>query len=91
MSNATTQVTTAAGAQGISGSTSILLMWALNAAFGWTFPPEVSIAFSSVLGGLLHLACAKLGGCDTDGDGIPDAGVTQQTKTTLTNTTTTTP
>lgn len=73
--NATTQVANAAGAQGLAGSLSILLMWALNAKWGMTFPPEVSIAFSTALGALLHFACSKMGGCDTNGDGKPDIGV----------------
>lgn len=76
----TSPVASAAGAQGIAGALSILLMWALNAAWGFTFPPEVSLSFSTVLGALLHLVCRKLGGCDMDGDGKPDVGVTTTTE-----------
>lgn len=72
---ATGQVATATGAQGLSGALSVLLMWALNYKWALTFPPEVSISFSIVLGALLHFACAKIGGCDVDGDGKPDVGI----------------
>lgn len=72
--NTTTQVTNAAGTQGLAGSLSILLMYALNAKWGWTFPPEVSIAFSASLGVVLHFICSKMGGCDTNGDGKADIG-----------------
>lgn len=75
MGTATGQVATATGAQGLSGALSVLLMWAINARYGMTFPPEVSISFSIVLGALLHFICAKMGGCDTNGDGKPDVGV----------------
>lgn len=64
----TSNVVTSAGAAGLATSLSILLMWALNDIFGMTFPPEVSIAFSTVLGAALHFTCAKIGGCDLPGD-----------------------
>lgn len=72
--SATGQVATATGAQGLSGALSVLLMWAINAKWGVTFPPEVSISFSICLGALLHFGCAKVGGCDINGDGKPDIG-----------------
>ncbi len=78
--SATGQVATATGAQGLSGALSVLLMWVLNARYGMTFPPEVSISFSIVLGALLHFGCAKVGGCDTNGDGHPDFGVPAKTE-----------
>lgn len=71
-------VAVAAGAQGLAGATSILFMWALNARYGITFPPEVALSFSTVFGAILHLVCRKIGGCDTDGDGKPDVGVVPQ-------------
>ena len=70
-----------ASAAGASNATSlafsVLLMYALNGMFGWTFPPEVSSSFTSVVALGLTILCHKTKLCDLDGDGRPDLGGTK--------------
>lgn len=67
-------VAAAGTSNGTSLAFSVLLMYALNAAFGWTFPPEVSSSFTTAVTTILTILCHKYKWCDFDGDGKPDLG-----------------
>jgi putative flippase GtrA len=70
--NTTNSVATSGASNAVSLSVAIILMYVLNAAWGHTFPPEVSAAFVSVVAWIFHVVCAKTKLCDIDGDGKSD-------------------